>query len=86
MAAFPRTAVGRKLTLAGALPAGSKLPDTSGLVGAEGVAAHSVAPGRHGANRRPARGRRREGTFVASGEAVIVSVAEGARVVVRKKG
>jgi len=86
MAAFPRTAVGRKLTLSGTLPAGSKLPDTSALVGAEGVALTPLRPS--GTARI---GDRRvdvvaEGTFVACGEAIVVSVAEGARVVVRKKG
>jgi membrane-bound serine protease (ClpP class) len=86
MAAFPRTAVGRKLTLGSALSSGSKLPDATALVDLEGIA---ITPLRPAGTARI--GDRRvdvvaEGAFIASGEAIVVTVAEGARIVVRKKG
>lgn len=86
MAAFPRTAVGRRLTLGRTLSAGSKLPDTGALVGAEGIA---ITPLRPAGTARI--GDRRvdvvaEGAFVATGEPIVVLLAAGARVVVRKKG
>lgn len=86
MAAFPRTAVGRRLTLGNTPPTGSKLPDMGALVGAEGIA---ITPLRPAGTVRI--GDRRvdvvtEGPFVASGESIVVLIAEGARVVVRKKG
>jgi membrane-bound serine protease (ClpP class) len=62
------------------------LPDSTGLVGAEGVA---ITPLRPAGTARI--GDRRvdvvaEGALIASGEPVVVTLAEGARVVVRKKG
>jgi membrane-bound serine protease (ClpP class) len=86
MAVFPSTTVGRRLTLGRTLPAGPKLPDASALVGAEGIA---ITPLRPAGTARI--GERRvdvvaEGAFVASGESIVVLLAEGARVVVRKKG
>jgi membrane-bound serine protease (ClpP class) len=78
--------MGRKITLGRALSSGSKLPDASALVGADGIA---ITPLRPAGTARI--GDRRvdvvaEGAFIASGEAVVVTVAEGARIVVRKKG
>lgn len=85
MAAFPRTTVGRRLTLGKALATGPRLPDSTGLVGTEGVALTPLRPA--GTARI---GNRRvdvvaEGALIASGEPVVVTLAEGARIVVRKK-
>jgi membrane-bound serine protease (ClpP class) len=85
MAVFPRTAMGKKMTLR----PNPSLGDTQGFssppVGSEGVALTILRP----AGKALIMDRRvdvvAEGDFIESGEPVIVILGEGARVVVRKK-
>jgi membrane-bound serine protease (ClpP class) len=82
---FPRTAVGKKLTLASSLGGPNEHPDFSALVGQEGVAATLLRP----SGTAVFGGRRvdvvADCEFVERGEPVVVKAVEGARVVVRKR-
>ncbi len=85
MQIFPRTAVGRRLTLASSLSTGDTLPTTAGLIGQEGIALTDLRP----AGKALLAGRRvdvvAESAFIEVETPVVVIVSEGARVVVRKK-
>lgn len=85
MSVFPKTAVGRRLILAQNLPSGDDLPATSPLVGREGVAQTPLRP----AGKAVIDGSRidvvAESGFIDAGDAVSVVLAEGSRIVVRKK-
>ncbi len=82
MAIFPRTAVGRKMTLAEPVE-----PVVAGdpLIGCEGEALTPLRP----AGKAMVSGHRldvvAEGEFVDAGAAIVVTACEGARVAVRKK-
>jgi membrane-bound serine protease (ClpP class) len=85
MAVFPRTAIGRRLTLGRNLEKGDNLPSSSALVGVEGTALSTLRPsGKALINERRV-DVVAEGDFIEAGEPVIVIAAEGARIVVRKK-
>lgn len=83
MAVFPRTAVGKKLTLS--QPKASAPRAVAGLVGSEGEAVTALRP----SGKALVEGRRldvvAEGEFVDAGQAIVVTAAEGSRTVVRKK-
>ncbi|HEY8901705.1 MAG TPA: NfeD family protein [Chthoniobacterales bacterium] len=85
MKVFPRTAVGRRLTLASSLSSGDTMPESDGLAGLEGVAATTLRP----AGKALIAGRRidvvAEADFIEAGTPIVVIAVEGARVVVRKK-
>lgn len=86
MAAFPKTKIGRRLILGRNLESGSELPKTSdSLVGSSGSSLTPLRP----AGKALINGTRvdvvAEGSFIDSGEEIVVVLAEGSRIVVRKK-
>ncbi len=86
MTIFPRTVIGRKMTLGRNLSHGDAMASSSPLlVGIEGVALTTLRP----AGKALIDERRvdvvAEGDFIEANEPVVVIADEGARVVVRKK-
>lgn len=85
MAVFPRTAVGKRLTLSRAPASSAVVPETAGLVGTEGIALTSLRP----AGKALLAARRvdvvAEADFIEIHSPIVVVAREGFRVVVRKK-
>jgi membrane-bound serine protease (ClpP class) len=85
MAIFPRTAVGRKMTLGQTTSEGGSLTSTLPAIGSEGVALTLLRP----AGKALIDGRRldvvTEGEFIEAQQSIVVTAAEGARIAVRKK-
>jgi membrane-bound serine protease (ClpP class) len=85
MSAFPRTAMGRKMTLSPSPSQGGGFAAFQPPVGSEGLALTLLRP----AGKALIAGRRldvvAEGEFVEAEKPVVVVLSEGARIVVRKK-
>lgn len=84
MSVFPKTTVGRKLTLGTSLSGHSDLPDTV-TVGQEGTALTPLRPAGTALINQTKVDVIAESSFIEAREPVVVLAAQGSRVVVRKK-